>query len=438
MITLVRVPSVLQRGLLTAAQRRVSLGTDVGRPARSFRVTAMTSSVANPYHRLASLLRELRRAAEPAITPGHPKALKRVNGARIDLATRQVVETYVYDPHPDTLSQIERLATEWDEAEATARAESIVCGIPFSAFDSALVEARGVADRLRRLAKTGKAANQRNLITNELGNAVLRLEQLGCTFRTPRPTPTEADRGTPMRQNSNFGEIASLISTQFARPGAMAIARRMVCEALEDPNRTSIEFPDDPQRPGYLDSEDAEIASPNKTVLICAVLHAAYYRDLPTAAPEPGNLKLTTKWSVLVGRVRDQMGKSDYAAPYFAGHARRLEAILGTEIERTQPTTAATTLAPPTSRETPNGPIQPNKFAWNGKLIKLSPLLWRIADFLYTRESVEVEDLVESAWDGREPTDPTVRARITELNKAFLLAEFPISFSFRKGLIVKG
>jgi hypothetical protein len=66
----------------------------------------------------------------------------------------------------------------------------------------------------------------------------------------------------------------------------------------------------------------------------------------------------------------------------------------------------------------PDGPTEDGQFAWKGKPRRIRPIFWRIAKVLWNCCPVKIQHLVEEAWrkEGEEPTDSTVRGRLSEFN----------------------
>lgn len=84
-----------------------------------------------------------------------------------------------------------------------------------------------------------------------------------------------------------------------------------------------------------------------------------------------------------------------------------------------------------------DGPAPPNFLRWHGEQQELGPTLYRLAAFIWKRETVDLDDLRTKVWDpNQEVNDGTIRSTVSRLNKVLMTLNIPLSLSIRSEFLV--
>lgn len=82
-----------------------------------------------------------------------------------------------------------------------------------------------------------------------------------------------------------------------------------------------------------------------------------------------------------------------------------------------------------------DGPAPPNLLIWKGKPNELPPRLWRLLDFMWTRDVATLAEVEEKVWDSESVQTGTVRSATSKLTTELLGIGCPMTFSIKSGYV---
>lgn len=85
----------------------------------------------------------------------------------------------------------------------------------------------------------------------------------------------------------------------------------------------------------------------------------------------------------------------------------------------------------------PDGLYPPNLFVWSGQRHEMPPRLWRLLDFMWTRDRATLEEVEEKVWDGESVQTGTVRSAASRLTRELLAVGCCMTVSVKSGYICK-
>jgi hypothetical protein len=118
-------------------------------------------------------------------------------------------------------------------------------------------------------------------------------------------------------------------------------------------------------------------------------------------------------------------------------HLGKLLVVRMAEIIRNQsPSTMPTgpSAAPNAEKD---GLTSPDVLNWNGKKHYLQPRVWQLLCFLWDKDQVETESVVDNVWQRDHVADSTIRSTVYRLNEELAKAGVPWEYELKSGYIRK-
>lgn len=85
-----------------------------------------------------------------------------------------------------------------------------------------------------------------------------------------------------------------------------------------------------------------------------------------------------------------------------------------------------------------DGPMPPNHFWYKGIPNDLQPLLWKILNYMWDKDTAPANDVIESVWGKDDTTEPNFRTSVSRLDTAISkITKGYYSFSVKNGFLVK-
>ena len=85
-----------------------------------------------------------------------------------------------------------------------------------------------------------------------------------------------------------------------------------------------------------------------------------------------------------------------------------------------------------------DGPVPPNKLQWNGKAVDVEPLVFRLIEYMWTRDRAEGKAVVDIIWGtDSDKTYHNLKDPISKAGKTLVDVGVPWSLSRKDGFVLK-
>jgi hypothetical protein len=84
----------------------------------------------------------------------------------------------------------------------------------------------------------------------------------------------------------------------------------------------------------------------------------------------------------------------------------------------------------------PDGPVPPSHFFWQGTLHPIRLTAWRLLKFLWDKDNVPEEDVIQAVWES-DASDSALKSALHDLNGALAAIGVPWQYGRQKGHLVK-